>query len=89
MKTLLSIFCSVIVCIADGWFNSDGTWCDDLVYREWKQKPTLLQTTIEHQMIPEYDTVMVRHYHKVDNKFYIITVDSLELWVDNIKEIRK
>jgi len=60
-----------------------------VVSAEWRQKPTPLQTTVEHQMIPEYDTVTARHYHKVDNKFYIITVDSLELWVDNIKEIRK
>jgi hypothetical protein len=56
---------------------------------QWRQKQVVLQTTIEHQMIPEYDTVTARHYHKVDNKFYIITVDSTELWVDNIKEIRK
>jgi hypothetical protein len=60
-----------------------------VVSAEWRQKPVLLQTTIEHQMIPEYDTVTARHYHRVDNKFYIITVDSIELWVDNIKEIKK
>jgi hypothetical protein len=56
---------------------------------QWRQKTVLLQTTIEHQMIPEYDTVTARHYHKVDNKFYIITVDSTELWVDNLKEIQR
>jgi hypothetical protein len=60
-----------------------------VVSAEWRQKHILVQTIIEHQMIPEYDTVMVRHYHKVDNKFYIITVDSIELWVDDLKELRK
>ena len=56
---------------------------------EWRQGNYILETTIEHQMLPEKDTIIARHYHKVDNKFYIITVDSTELWVDNIKELKK
>lgn len=56
---------------------------------EWRQKVITVQTTVDHQMIPEYDTVTIKHYHKVDNKFYLITVDSTELWVDNIKELKK
>jgi hypothetical protein len=52
---------------------------------EWRQTPVVLQTTVEHQMLPEYDTIIARHYHTVENKIYIITVDSTELWVDNIK----
>lgn len=56
---------------------------------EWRQGNYTLETTIEHQMIPEKDTVIARHYHKVNNGFYIITTDSAELWVDNVKEIRK
>lgn len=60
-----------------------------IVGAQWRQKEIVVQTTIEHQMIPEYDTVTIKHYHKVNDKFYLITVDSTELWVDNIKEIRK
>lgn len=44
--------------------------------------------TIDHQMIPTYQTVTIRHFHKVDNKFYVITTDSLEMWVDNIQLIK-
>lgn len=60
-----------------------------LLFGEWRQGNYVLETTIEHQMIPEKDTVQARHYHKVNDKFYIITTDSIELWVDNVKEIRK
>lgn len=59
------------------------------LFGEWRQGSYLLETTIEHQMIPEKDTVLARHYHKVNNGFYIITTDSTELWVDNVKEIMK
>lgn len=60
-----------------------------LLFGEWRQGNYVLETTIEHQMIPEKDTVQARHYHKVNDKFYIITTDSTELWVDNVKEISK
>jgi hypothetical protein len=59
------------------------------VFAQWRQKNYLIETTIEHQMLPEKDTVMALHFHKVDNKFYVITIDSLELWVDNLKVINK
>lgn len=49
----------------------------------------VLETTIDHQFLPEKDTVIATHWHKIENKFYIITKDSTELWVDHIKEIYK
>jgi hypothetical protein len=60
-----------------------------MVSCEWRQGEYKLEITIEHQMIPEKDTILARHYHKVNNGFYVITIDSLELWVDNLKEIMK
>lgn len=60
-----------------------------MVSCEWRQGEYKLEVTIEHQMIPEKDTVIARHYHKVNNGFYIITTDSTELWVDNVREISK
>lgn len=59
------------------WVCGFGDW------RQYQNQPA--EITIEHQFLPEKDTVIAKHYHKVDNKFYIITVDSCELWVDNIK----
>jgi hypothetical protein len=47
-----------------------------------------VEITIEHQMIPEKDTIFVRQYHKVENKFYLITLDSTDLWVDNVRELK-
>lgn len=59
------------------------------LFGEWRQGNYILETTVEHQMIPEKDTIIARHYHKVNNGFYIITNDSTELWVDNVREINK
>ena len=51
----------------------DGKWCE-IVY--------------ERQFLPEKDTVSVRHYHKSDNKWYVITIDNRELWCDQITELK-
>ena len=54
----------------------------------WRQGLFKLETTIEHQMIPEKDTIIATHWHKVDNKFYIILPDSTDVWVDNVRELK-
>ena len=33
------------------------------------------------------DTVIATHYHRVDSKFYVITIDKTEIWCDYVKEI--
>lgn len=48
----------------------------------------LIETTVEHELIFEKDTVMVIHWHKSGDKFYIITADSMELWVDNVLQLK-
>ena len=60
-----------------------GVVCAD--WRQYNAQKAVV--TIDHQMIPTYDTVEIKHYHKVDNKVYVITSDSLEMWVDNIQLI--
>ena len=48
-----------------------------------------VEITIEHELIYSVDTVLATHWHRTaSNKFYVITPDSLELWVDNVRELR-
>ena len=47
-----------------------------------------VEITIEHQMIPEKDTLLVKQYHKVNDKFYVVTLDSISMWVDNVRELK-
>lgn len=39
--------------------------------------------TTEHEWIPERDTVMVTHFKRVENKFYVILKDGTDRWVDD------
>lgn len=43
--------------------------------------------TREHQMVPTYDTVLVTHYHRVNDKFYVILKDGKDVWVDDCIKI--
>lgn len=47
-----------------------------------------LQTTVEHELTYTIDTVQATHWHKSGNKFYIITTDSIGIWVDNVVRLR-
>lgn len=47
-----------------------------------------LEITQEHELGIERDTVVAVHWHKVENKWYVITKDSTELWVDKVKELK-
>lgn len=55
-------------------------------WRVWP-KGKLCEITYEHQFLPERDTLLVRHYHKVNEKYYILPLDGGELWADNVKEL--
>ena len=61
-----------------------------LLLISWRQWPEgiKLEVTTKHDLGFERDTVMARHYHKSGNKFYVITTDSVELWVDNVKVVK-
>lgn len=56
----------------------------------WRLYPsgTPIQVTVEHELYPSIDTVHAMHWHKSGNKFYVITTDSTELWVDNVNQIK-
>ena len=59
------------------------------VAAEWRQyNYKRVELTFEHQMLPSFDTVYAKHYHKAGEKFYVITSDSIEVWCDNVKEIK-
>ena len=59
------------------------------VAANWRQyNNKRVELTFEHQMLPSFDTVNVRHYHKAGEKFYVITSDSTVIWCDNVKEIK-
>lgn len=47
-----------------------------------------IEITIEHQLLPTIDTVIATHWHRVDNKFYVLLKDSIEKWVDNVTELK-
>jgi hypothetical protein len=55
----------------------------------WRQYPEgrVVQITFEHQIFSQMDTIMVYHYHRVDSKFYVITLDKREIWCDNVIEL--
>ena len=39
--------------------------------------------TTEHEMIPELDTVLVTHFKRVGDKFYVMLKDGTDRWVDD------
>lgn len=61
-----------------------------LILATWRQWPegVKLEITAKHDLGFERDTIMAVHYHKVGNEYYVITTDSIELWVDKVKEIK-
>jgi hypothetical protein len=56
----------------------------------WRQFPEgkAVQILFEHQFMPQMDTVIIYHYHKVDDKFYVVTLDGREIWCDNVIELK-
>ncbi len=48
-----------------------------------------LEVTVKNDLGYERDTVQATHWHKVGNLWYVIKTDSTEIWVDNVKEIKK
>lgn len=39
--------------------------------------------TTEHELLPERDTVMVTHFKRVGDKFYVILKNGTDRWVDD------
>lgn len=62
-------------------------WCGAFSWRQYP-KGVQLQIKVEHELSYEIDTVLATHWHKSGDKFYIITTDSMELWVDNVLQIK-
>jgi hypothetical protein len=58
-------------------------------YSQWRVWPEGIscEITFEHQLIPERDTLLVKHWHKVDNRFYVLPLSGGEIWCDNVKEL--
>lgn len=53
-------------------YDSAGKWC---------------RITREHQMIPEFDTVLVTTYYRSNGRIYVRLKGGKDLWVDDCFEI--
>lgn len=43
--------------------------------------------TREHQLIPEFDTVLVTTYYQTKGRFHVMLKNGRDLWVDDCFEI--
>lgn len=50
-------------------------------------KGRLVRVTREHELTFERDTVLVKHWHKVGEKFYVIKMNGIDFWCDDVEEI--
>lgn len=39
--------------------------------------------TVEHELLPERDTVLLTHFRRVDKKYYVMLKDGTDRWVDD------
>jgi hypothetical protein len=78
--TFWTVIAFIIVLVVVSLCHAEGF----RLYPEGKK----VEVSIEHEMFVERDTVTARHWHKVDGGWYVIRLDSVEIWCDAVKEIK-
>jgi len=75
------ILAAVIIFTALSIANSEG-------FRQYPDGKRV-EVTFDHELGFERDTVLARSWIQSGNKWYVMCIDSTDIWCDNVKELSK